>query len=224
MDSLWVFGDNSSSIFGQTKERRFIRYLKFREGKFPKTWSELLSSKLNLKLKNYAIQGQTNYDIFEWFLKLLPNIKKNDIVIIGWTDKQRFRLINPTTNEFVSVRPESTNYIGNPTGILNSVSVTSLDEYCNNRKLEGWSSEIYNWENSINYLSQLIGFKIYFWTFHDEQQKSHYISNMVNFKNYLIKSGAEDITTETKGVLVDQDFGEMGHIILSEYFYKKIKI
>lgn len=222
MNSLWIFGDNSSSIFGQTKERRFVRYLKFREGIFPKTWSELLSKKLKLRLQNYAIEGQSNYDIFDWFLKLLPNIKKDDIVIIGWTDKQRFRLVNPTNNEFVSVRPESTEYIGNPNGILNQISTTSLNEYCDNRKLEGWNIEIYNWENTITYLSKLIGFKIIYWTFDSTINKSYYLSTN-NFRTYLMENGAEDITLETNGYLIDDNFGEKGHQIQFEYFLNYIE-
>ncbi len=221
MGNLWVFGDNSSSIFGATKERRYYHYFKFRSGTFPKSWSELLSKKLGLKLKNYAIEGQTNYDVFEWFLKLFPAIKQGDTVVIGWTSQQRFRVVNPTTNEFVSVRPEGVEHIGSPTGILNTISTSSLEQVTNNRTLDPWKNEIYNWEQHIEQLSKIIGFKVFFWTFDDNLQKPHYISTN-NFREHLIKLGAEDITTETKGVLVDDHFGEIGHIVQSEYFFNYI--
>ena len=190
---------------------------------FPKSWSELLSKKLNLKLKNYAIKGQTNYDIFEWFIKLLPNIKQGDIVMIGWTDMQRFRVVNPTTNDFVSVRPEGVEYIGSPTGIINSISSISLEEVSNNRKLTPWHDELYNWEQHILFLSKTMGFKVYFWSFDNTLHKSYYIST-INFRNKLIDMGAEDITMESKGVLEDKHFGEMGHIIQSDYFFNYIKL
>lgn len=221
MGNLWVFGDNSSSIFGGTKERRYYHYFKFRSGSFPKSWSELLSKKLDLKLKNYAIEGQTNYDVFEWFIKLFPNIRQGDIVIIGWADQQRFRVVNPTTNEFVSVRPEGIEHIGSPTGILNTISTTSFEQIIDNRKLDPWKNEIYNWEEHIKYLSELVGFKVFFWTFNETQQKPHYISKN-KFRDHLIELGAEDITMETNGVLIDKHFGEVGHIVQSEYFFKYI--
>jgi hypothetical protein len=82
MKRLWVFGDNNSAIFGKTKERRFKFYKKYRNGVFPKSWSELLASTLNLELKNLAVQGQSNYDIFDMFCNVINDIKKDDIVII----------------------------------------------------------------------------------------------------------------------------------------------
>ncbi len=104
MNKLWIFGDNNSAIFGKTKERRFKYYKEYRNGVFPKTWSELLSKELNLELRNMAVSGQSNYDIFDMFCKCINQIQKDDIVIIGWGYINRFRLVDETTNSFVTIR------------------------------------------------------------------------------------------------------------------------
>ena len=49
MNKLWVFGDNTSGVFGKTKERRFEYYRRFRNEVFPGSWSALLSNKLGFK-------------------------------------------------------------------------------------------------------------------------------------------------------------------------------
>jgi len=104
MNKLWIFGDNASAIFGKTKERRFKYYKEYRNGIFPKTWSELLSKELGYDLRNMAVSGQSNYDIFDMFCKCIDQIQKDDIVIIGWGYVQRFRLVDKSTNSFVTIR------------------------------------------------------------------------------------------------------------------------
>jgi hypothetical protein len=224
MVTLWVFGDNSSSIFGETIERRYLHYKNYRKGTFPKSWSELLSEKLKVKLRNLAISGQTNYDIFDWFCKYCQNIKKNDIVIIGWSPIINFRLIDDYQKKFVSIRDTATNWNTNRKEFLKGISTQTIEEILNNRNQEDWIDEIYNWENLIYYISTIVGFKVYFWSFDVRLNKKNYIGgNTENFRNYLISIGAEDITNETSKTLIDSHFGEKGQLIQSEYFYNHIK-
>jgi hypothetical protein len=222
MNNLWIFGDNSSSIFGETKERRYYYYNQYRKGKFPKTWSELLSENLNLHLKNYAIGGQSNYDIFEWFCKLSTSIQKDDVVIIGWSSIQNFRLVNQQDGEFISIRPGALKYVNEP-GFLNGINLTTIDELHNNRTNETWYSELFNWENLINLLAKTIGFKIYYWTFDIKIHKPYYIGgDVLNLYEHLKTIGAETITVETNNQLIDNQFGEKGQQIQYEYFLKHI--
>jgi hypothetical protein len=222
MNKLWVFGDNNSAIFGKTKERRFKYYKEYRGGVFPKSWSELLSNQLNLELKNMAVFGQSNYDIFDMFCKCAEQIQKDDIVIIGWGYVQRFRLVDKTTNSFVTIRPNQfkSEHINNP-ALLNGIDINVVNSILNNRTNTEWVTEIYSWENLINLLSKYIGFKIVYWTFDTILNKSYYISTN-NFREDLIKRGAEDITWETNGKLVDDNFGENGHHIQFNYFLNHI--
>lgn len=222
MNKLWVFGDNASAIFGKTKERRFKYYKEYRNGSFPKTWSELLSKELGYDLRNMAVFGQSNYDIFDMFCKCIEQIKKDDIVIIGWGHVQRFRLVDESTNSFVTIRPNQfkEDCINNPS-FLNGVDINVINSILNNRSNSEWINEVYNWESVINLLSKIIGFKIVYWTFDTALNKSYYISTN-DFRMDLIKQGAEDITSETNGKLIDDNFGENGHIIQFEYFLNHI--
>jgi len=222
MNKLWIFGDNASAIFGKTKERRFKYYKEYRNGIFPKTWSELLSKELGYDLRNMAVSGQSNYDIFDMFCKCINKIQKDDIVIMGWGYVQRFRLVDKSTNSFVTIRqnqlePER---IDNPS-LLNGVNIDVINSILNNRSNSEWINEVYNWESVINLLSKLIGFKIVYWTFDSTLNKSHYISTN-DFRMDLVQRGAEDITLETNGKLIDDNFGERGHLIQFNYFLNHI--
>jgi hypothetical protein len=223
MNRLWVFGDNNSAIFGKTKERRFKYYKEYRNGQFPKTWSELLSKELNLELKNMAVSGQSNYDIFDMFCRCVEQIKKDDMVIIGWGYVERFRLVDEATNGFVTIRPNQfkPEHINNP-ALLNGIDINVVDSILKNRKNTHWINEVYNWETIINLLSKYIGFKVIYWTFDIELNKPYYISTD-DFRKDLIKCGAEDITLESNGKLIDNNFGEKGHLVQFEYFLKNIK-
>jgi hypothetical protein len=218
MSNLWIFGDNSSAIFGKTKERRFKYYKEYRGGIFPKSWSELLAKEFNFQLKNMAVSGQSNYDIFEMLCKCVNQIQKDDIVIIGWTYLQRFRLVDETTNGFVTIRKNQfkEEHINNP-ALLNGIDINVVNSILKNRTNTEWANEVYNWETAINLLAKLIGFKIVYWTFDSSLNKPHYISTN-DFRMDLIKKGAEDITCETNGKLIDDNFGEKGHLVQFQYF------
>lgn len=223
MNKLWIFGDNNSAIFGKTKERRFKYYKEYRNGQFPKTWSELLSKELGFTLRNMAIGGVSNYDIFDMFCKCVEQIKKDDLVVIGWSYIQSFRLVDENTNRFISVRNNQliVENINNPT-FLNGISIDVVNSILNNRTNTEWLCEVYNWETIINLLSKLIEFKIIYWTFDTNLNKSYYASTN-NFRQDLIKQGAEDITLETNGKLIDDNFGEKGHLFQFKYFLNHIQ-
>ncbi len=222
MNTLWIFGDNNSAIFGRTIERRFKYYKEFRNGTFPKTWSELLSKKLKLELKNMAVTGQTNYDIFDMFCKCVEQIKKDDLVIIGWSYVQRFRLVDDSTNQFITIRPNQfkPEEVNIPS-MLNGININVIESILNNRIKPEWCNEITNWEIIINLLSKYIGFRVLYWTFDESINKPHYIS-IKNFREYLISNGAEDFTMESGGILKDDNFGEKGHLVQFEYFLNRI--
>lgn len=218
MKRLWVFGDNNSAIFGKTKERRFKYYKEYRNGVFPKTWSELLASTLNLELKNLAVQGQSNYDIFDMFCNVINDIKQNDIVIIGWGFTQRFRMVDMYSNSFTTIRPNQFKPKDVDTQkYLKGIDIVTINKILDNRLHPQWNEEIYKWEEVINKLSELIDFKIIYWTFDETLNKPYYLSTQ-NFREDLIKIGAKDITLETDGLLVDDNFGETGHLIQFKYF------
>lgn len=218
MGRLWVFGDNSSCIFGKTKERRFEYYKRYRNGNFPITWSELLSTNLNLKLNNYAVEGQSNYDIFEWFCKMSNRIQQNDIVLIGWSNIENYRLVDQHSGDYVTIRPNAIKK-SNDLKFLNGITLNSINEISNNRVNNKWLEEIDHWEQFIIEYCKLKGCKVLFWSFDKRLTKPHYIGGEHDdLRAYLISIGAEDITKETNGLLHDDHFGEKGQLIQSEYF------
>lgn len=218
MGSLCIFGDNSSAIFGRTQERRFEYYRRYRNDNFPISWSEILSAKLNLKLNNYAVEGQSNYDIFEWFCKMSDRIKPNDIVLIGWSHVQRFRLYDEFTKNFITIRPNAIKNSNTPS-LLNGISQNTLDETLKNRTNNKCIEEVGHWEKLMTDYCMLKKCFIFYWTFDNTLNKPHYIGgDQSDFREHLISIGAEDITKEAKGFLVDDNFGEIGHQIQANYF------
>lgn len=225
MNTLWIFGDNNSAIFGKTLERRYYYYKEYRNGNFPKSWSEILSNKLNLRLKNLAIKGQSNYDIFEMFTKCCHDIKPNDTVIIGWGFIQRFRLADKFTSTLITIRPDQFKDTDiNIKECLEGIDLYTIKNILENRnQTDIWKDEIHNWENMINLLSRSIGFKILYWTFDKNLQRNYYMSgNFEDFREHLIDLGASDITEETNGSLIDDNFGETGQMVQSSYFFDYI--
>jgi hypothetical protein len=156
------------------------------------------------------------------FCKCAEQIKKNDIVMIGWGYVERFRLVDETTNRFITIRPNQfkEEHINN-ISLLNGIDITTINSILKNRINTEWINEIGNWEIIINLLSSFIGFKILYWTFDTSLNNSHYLSTQ-NFREDLIKLGAEDITLETNNKLIDDNFGEKGHLIQFNYFYNKM--
>lgn len=222
MNRLWVFGDNSSCIFDKTSERRFEYYKRYRNGIFPPSWSQLLSNKLNLKLNNFAVSGQSNYDIFEWFSKCSPLIKENDLVLIGWGNLQTYRLFDEYTNDFISIRP-NTITTSNRKEILNGINLDTINEITNNRVYDRWVGEINAWEILITEYCKLKKCKLLYWTFDKNLNKSYYLGGEhSDFYNHLKSLGAENITTETNGILIDNHFGEKGQTTQAEYFFNYI--
>jgi hypothetical protein len=147
MNTLHTFGCSFTAFFVEGR-KEYKDYMDFRGGAFPKIWSELLSERMGLKLSNNGVGGSSNYDIFQSFCDNLVKIKKNDIVIIGWSFKERFRLVNETHDLFIKVDA------GFNTELLN-VSENTIDEILCNRMSKKWCEEVHSWEKAIKKLSDL---------------------------------------------------------------------
>ncbi len=89
MSKILIFGDSFSCEY----DRMSIEYVKWK-GYVPKNFPELLSDKLNLKYFNFAQGGFDNYTIFHSIINNIKIIEEDDIVIIGWSLIERFRLVN----------------------------------------------------------------------------------------------------------------------------------
>lgn len=208
MGTLHTFGCSYTAFYEKSDRKEFNEYKKINGGKFPKTWPELLSEKLNFDLNNVAIGGSSNYEIFHSFCDNVEKFKQGDIAIIGWSYKERFRLVNNKTNDFIRVGPGFV-----PEKLINGISANTIEEMLVNRIHFRWVSEIMSWEKIIKKLCDLIGVKLIIWSF-DETIPPHNGFLMLLREQY----GASRIYDETEGKIIDYHFATKGHIVQSDYF------
>lgn len=207
MNTLHTFGCSFTAPYTIDGRVEYRQYFNYKGGKFPKIWPNILSEKLNSNLNNLGIIGSSNYDIFSDFCKNINNFKEGDVVIVGWTYKERFRLVNEIKDIFVKISPNS-----RPK--LNNITNNTIDEMLVNRGNHIWVSEVINWEKLMKKSLDSSGVKLLTWSFDSSFPKNTFI-----FDN-LIKLGAETIQMETKNTIPDHHMGENGHIAQSNYFYE----
>jgi len=208
MNTLHTFGCSYTAFYERSDRKEFDQYKEYNGGKFPKTWPELLSEKLGLNLNNVAIGGSSNYEIFHSFCDNVDSFKKGDVVIIGWSYKERFRLVNNKINDFVRVGP---GFI--PEKLIDGICSKSIEEILVNRMEQKWVDELISWEKLIKKICDLIGMKLLIWSFDKT------IPNHDNFLMVLREQhGATRIFDETNGKIVDYHFATKGHIVQANYF------
>jgi hypothetical protein len=210
MNTLHTFGCSFTAPYTFNGAIGYKQYYQYKNNNYPPVWADLLSDKLNMSLNNYGVGGSSNYEIFSTFCKNVDKIKTNDIVMIGWSFKERFRLVDESINNFVRVLP-----LVKPK--LNNVSSQTMDEILVNRGNHIWINEVMNWEKFIRKYLDSIGVDLITWSF----DKS--FPNEIYIFDELIKLGGETIIMETNGEINDIHMGENGHIVQSEYFYNIIK-
>jgi len=106
MSTLWIFGDSYSEPFSKTHNLFWkTEYIKWK-GYCPKYFADFIVNDMEYDIKNYAIGGADNYTILDSIIPFLDRIKSDDVIIIGWSDVIRFRVINKY-GTFNSIRPVS---------------------------------------------------------------------------------------------------------------------
>lgn len=87
---IWIFGDSFSHRFIDFIEPSNVRdYVKLK-GYSPKMYFDYLSEEYGEEINNHSLGGMCNDYIFLKFIENYQNIKKNDIVLFGWTEITRF--------------------------------------------------------------------------------------------------------------------------------------
>lgn len=243
MGTLWTFGCSFTAEYYPVGDK-FIRsyyddYKDWRGGTLPDVWPTLLGKKLNLEVKNMAFGGDSNYAILNQFLEVVDLIKQGDIVIFGWTHVVRFQAANPGSRSgFNQILPSITNYP--ETGL----SSKAIEEILVNRSNPIWLKEVQLWINFINLFCEKSNINVFHWT--SDFDIFNCNSEFINDKKYIIPPcdnssehhhmmlgylsepfwyGGKTIAKlieETDGLIPDCHFGEHGHKIQCEYFYKHI--
>ena len=81
---------------------KYKEYYKYLNGEpFPKIWPQLLAEKLNADLVCLGLDGACNYTIFDKFCGYVDNINEDDLVIIGWSFIERYRIYDEKINNLL---------------------------------------------------------------------------------------------------------------------------
>lgn len=200
MKTVWIFGDSFSTLYDDNSiETWSVPYCKWK-GYIPKTFGNIISENYNIELRSLSKGGLDNDSIFELIYNSAPLIKEDDIIIIGWSSKERYRLAGED-DKWVSIIP---NYNTNMSTLTN-VSVKTLDEVLYNRTLPLHVNEFIDRRNFINWLFR--NNKLIQWT-----PFRHQYSFLLGF------SGTGTIGEETKNEVNDGHYSEKGHMELSNKF------
>jgi hypothetical protein len=235
MNSLYIFGCSFSEDFEKYngKSPRFSGFPQSRyineilNGVVPDSWADIVSKKLNLLKKNYSIGGDCNYGIFQKICEHCDEFHENDIIIVQWTNVNRFRLPN-SKNEWCTI-------LTNSLLDYNEMSKNTLEEVIVNRSNKLWYDEIYNYEKIIDKLCLLIKCKIFYWSYDSnliytlpdelKLQKKYILTDKIKEDMYtLVKNmGGKCINDESEGRIKDGHFGKIGHKVLGNLIYDYIK-
>jgi hypothetical protein len=242
MNNLWTFGCSFTAEYDPIDgiffpfENDFDRYKKWRGGNFPPIWPTILADKFNCRLMNCGIGGSSNYNIFNQFINVCDLIKKDDIVVFGWTSLTRFIAVNLDENIFAQMLICENNF-GN-TGF----SKRTIEEIMYNRSHILWAFEVNQWISFINVYLNKIGANVFHWTADENIFNQHTIKN--DDQKFIVIRDKESIKTnimgylnlpifydgklkgriveETDGVIKDDHMGEFGHKNQANYFYNHI--
>jgi len=165
---LYVFGDSHTQSFESHNEAGSpwsVDYTKVL-GYTPKNYADFLSNELEVKVINNGRGGCSNYTIFDTFLENYKEIKKNDIIVIGWTSEGRFRIANEV-NDFVDIMPFNLHPKQNDDVDKHTTNQIALNKITYNV----WWKEINNFIKIIKDLS--LTKQVYFWTWVENETKYH---------------------------------------------------
>jgi hypothetical protein len=194
MATVWTFGDSNTDGF-RSSDLWAKQYVEWK-GYQPKVYGEIIAEKLDFELVNLGKGGSDNYTIFETFCSSIGKIRKNDIIIFGWSSPLRYRLVG-FRGGWKSILP----MINLNDKSLQNISPNTIDEMLLNRNHRLYSIEVNNWIRLIN-----LAFK--------DNIISHWTSFQCDIDAMYVGTGR--IALETNNEIADGHFSEKGHLELSE--------
>lgn len=250
--ALFVFGDSYTE--GYKEDLGFPPYKQYREylgvknsKQLPPIWSEILGEKLGTDSYNHGKGGASNHETFLRICEQSSKFKKDDIVIINWTYIERVLWfiddgwLNDTDYRchLTSVTPHQGEHY-DPRGEYQP----AYDIIAINRQSFAWTYEIVRYQQMIDTLSNLIGFKVYYWFTDDYlfnnfkkienvNQEKYILNDLIStFKrsektkqyccipfNIVNQFGGTTLYDETNFVEDDMHLGGDGHRVQAELFY-----
>jgi len=198
---IWIFGDSFSTSFNHHTVINFWGrdYINFK-GYVPKSFGDIMSDKLGVEVKHIARCGICNDTIYELICENAPLINKDDIIIIGWSQVERFRL-SGRVNGWCQLMASTQNTFSE----LPNISESTLEEIFVNRSLKLYVDEYMKRRNFLN------------WLFRDNVL-IHWTPFVNQFKFILGYGGISTILHETKNLIKSGHYSETGHQQLSDNF------
>lgn len=205
-NKLWTFGDSfTEGVFHNIIYKLFKIY-----GYSPVIWPEIVSSELNLKLRNISNGGISNNEILSNILEFLPQIKKGDIVIISDT---------------IPVRTFGYDYINNKMSSFNNeifnIENNNLNEFPNSLKFEDKKILI---DYISNFIIKYENKWIKYWEIEFKKIIDICLSNEIECYYWSHKYWKDftSITEETNNSILDDHWGGNGNKKFSEYLIRRI--
>lgn len=250
MNTLHVFGDSFTESVKTLHELSIdclrIDYSKkiYNLDYYP-VWSELLAEKLGFQHKNYASSGGVGFDILgrgnsnNCILYNLNEVcntfKKNDIVIVGFTDTVRFPWPYGDDGDVFNSLPNA------PTYFLEKKESDVIDFISVRRNNPFYIEELFQKMKVFERLSEVVGFKLYYWSWITEITEYRYKENLTDkkwifpnlypeygsqYNRILDELGGISITQETIDTdifIEDAHMGKKANEIQADLFYGYIK-
>jgi hypothetical protein len=197
MKTLWTFGDSFTYGNGcDVDDLYYIDY--FKNG--DKIWPQWLSELLNINLKNCGVGGYSNDMILDSIIDNWKDIKKGDVVLIGFTYPHRFDA--PIDGELKSIVHNFSEKNNSNLTIEQFEALVNFQYYfADNVLYKNRQVKRFEWIKSLLYKKECELVAVW-----DVQ--------------YDIKN-LETITVATNGKIADGHLSFNGHKLLAEMFYKK---
>tara|TARA_R110002153_G_scaffold195090_3_gene348460 strand:+ start:6002 stop:6790 length:789 start_codon:yes stop_codon:yes gene_type:complete len=246
--TIWSFGDSFSeevvSLFAHphSMNNERCRYVREYLNEIPyKTWPAIVADKLNYNYRNHAASGgkqfkylgggNSNDQMFYNVTEYSSEFKKDDIVVVGFTNTGRYQVPNPKTYDklggTMNVLPNSN---------LGVNEKRYLETYIERNESSYYLNEMLQKFKILETLSKVVGFTIYYWNwtgnFHytpdlntDNWIVHQMYGKFIEFEYILKLHGGivETIFDETNGEYKDGHWGKNTNEILGDIFYNHIK-
>ena len=208
VNKLWIFGDSYSAPYPKISKngKEYIEW----KGYEPKVYGDVLGEKLGMEVINTALGGLDNYSIFEFFCNNVDKINPGDVVVIGWSDTTRFRLVKDIEIKWQSIIINAKHT--NPH--FNHISKDSINEIGVNRMSMLYWIEVMSWSKLIQFTLNTNKIDVLFFT---PFTKGYSIVPT----DWHIKK-LERIVDETNGNVDDWHHSEKGNHILGIELYDRL--
>lgn len=228
---VWAFGCSFTADYhplDNDPPNNYDKYREWRGGNLPDTYPKVLADMIGYDVKNLGVGASSNYHIFRNFCNAVSDIKKGDIVIIGWTSLLRFVLANHGDETIQNILP-SQDYPEYEREVLDYIVVNRSDKV--------WNTEIISFMNIINEICKLKESHVFYWT-SDAHMLDYWKENNIYTRSSIIKNSETDmdllnfddpienkytIQFETNYKVNDCHMGEFGHKRQAHEIYKYIK-